>query len=235
LYNSPKEHICKQLYQKALKFQTDENYESAFVYYFKILNSPFVSGKEKTEKDNVQNNLVSNLFLIFQFLYLKYLSLKNVGFIFMKQEKTKESVDYLLESIKIDDRDAVVWFYLGKMSLKLNKYFLSRISFEKCISMNSFHLPAWNYLMELLFEIGDFEDCKVVVEKILEMNPKDENALKYRNYIGKKSKMEFKPSIVVEYPLEEAAEKVEKDFIEMNSLKSFLIQLIELYNHRNQK
>jgi tetratricopeptide (TPR) repeat protein len=150
----------------------------------------------------------------------------------MKQEKIKESVDYLLDSIKLDDRDAVVWFYLGKMTLKLKKYFLSRISFEKCVSMNSFHLPAWNYLMELLFEIGDFEDCKVVVEKILEMNPKDENALNYRKYIGKKFKLEL---LQVENLEEEQKVDENEDFIEMNSLKSFLIQLIELYNCRNQK
>eukprot|EP01080_Neovahlkampfia_damariscottae_P002480 gene2480-3189_t len=220
-------YLCKLHYEKALKFQSEKNYEASFAYYSKILKSPFVVEVFKTEKDDVKTNL---------FLYLKYLSLKNVGIMLMEQNKNKESVDYLLEAVKIDDRDATIWFNLGKLCFNTKKHFLCRTSLEKCISLNEYHLPAWNYLMGLLYKIGDFDDCKTVIERILKLNPKSEEALKYKNLLSKNKMCLEIPEEIMDEEMSEGEEENEtEDVIHLDNLKSFLIQLLDLYNSRNEK
>ena len=159
--------------------------------------------------------------------------------ILVEQNNIKKALNFLLEAVKIDDRDATIWFYLGKLCFKSKKYFLCRTSLEKCISINKYHIPAWNYLMELLYIIGDFEDCKIVVEKILKMNPKSNEAIKYQK-IFEKNKFyqeieEEEEEKMIEREDKEEEEDDKEDEIQLNSLKSFLIQLIEIYNQRNNK
>ncbi|KAL9657724.1 hypothetical protein ABK040_005075 [Willaertia magna] len=182
------EAIAKSLYNHALSYQSFGYYDKALDNYKQLMerelvrnalvesNNMFIDTLNPTGGidyvgQNSSQKLFSNLFL-----YLKYLSLKNMGKIYQLQKNYDFSSICYSKALLIDNTDSTVWFEYSVSCFEKGDYNMARFSLEKTLSVNPNHPLAILLLMELLYIIGDVEESSKVAKQVLDKNENNELA-----------------------------------------------------------
>jgi calcineurin-binding protein cabin-1 len=66
-------------------------------------------------------------------LSLKYSCLKNIGLLVLKRGDESAALDYFFQAVKLDDTDVSLWFRMGCVAEKLDKYNLAATCFLEVI------------------------------------------------------------------------------------------------------
>jgi len=62
-----------------------------------------------------------------------------------------------------------MWNRIGNLSLKNQKYPLARFAFEQAISRNPDNTISYQKLCDVLFLLGDFNECQKLISNITEV------------------------------------------------------------------
>jgi uncharacterized protein HemY len=81
------------------------------------------------------------------FLYLKFLSLKNLSTIYTGAEALK----CLKSAVLIDGTDPNLWYKIGRISFEVGDWSMCRHSLEQCILFSEDHQLAWECLAEVCY------------------------------------------------------------------------------------
>ncbi|EFC42940.1 predicted protein [Naegleria gruberi] len=159
------ESIAKSIYCTALSYHSKRDYDRAIDYYFKVLKREFVD-------QALVDPLQKEFFEIKQntFIYLKYLSLKNLGAIFLAKKNYSDASISLAKALTIEDKDTSLWYDYGVACFKNNDHAAAKLALEKTIILNPNHYPAFNLLLELSYIVGDIEGCDSVSKDILKLS-----------------------------------------------------------------
>ncbi|KAJ7387336.1 Calcineurin-binding protein cabin-1 [Desmophyllum pertusum] len=161
-----KESEALELYNKGLALQQKGDYAASEEAYNQLLNSALVKEAPPPEDDAG---------LVEAGHVLKYSAYKNLASLAEKREQWEKSIDAYLQAVALDDSDVTVWYHLGVVALKTFDLCLARHSFEEGLKCNSKHWPCLDLLCTVLYAVGDYYTCLVMISKALE---RDEEYLK---------------------------------------------------------
>ncbi|KAL0487777.1 calcineurin-binding protein [Acrasis kona] len=178
---------CKHAYGLALKMQAQGDHDQAISIYSELLNRKPVQEaivdedwmevpKNYDQSEGSEVEILKRKSIQVQkdtFLYLKYLSLKNMSTIY----KGREALNCSLLASKIDATDAGLLYRIGRLSFELSEWLICRKSLERCLMFSANHPLAWDLLMNLLFVTGDIGCCIWVGKKILSRCEDDSHAI----------------------------------------------------------
>eukprot|EP01132_Coremiostelium_polycephalum_P005315 gene5315-6620_t len=187
-----------RLYEDALRSQQNANYLHAQQLYHELLNSPLISHIKSSSKKSVLSSTMA---------IVKYSTLKNMATIYENLNDHQHAFELLSLAVDLDGRDVVVWHNIGRLGLRLSKWNISRIAFEKAIQIVPQHWLSIERLMELLFIIGDHDACWSLIERVLSIEPRHQksrlvSALLLRSDPVKSEQIEVKEkvsSLIKEY------------------------------------
>ncbi|KAG4071749.1 hypothetical protein HA402_011903 [Bradysia odoriphaga] len=130
------ETIAVSEYVRALKLKTDNCKEDACKLFLELLDTEVLH--------NVSNEKKDKLFSV------KYNCYKNLGFIYIETGDSDMALKYLLDAYELDDTDVFTMNKLGQLALRMKKYEISLISFEKCLVQNPNHWPSLDGILKIL-------------------------------------------------------------------------------------
>ncbi|XP_031557657.1 calcineurin-binding protein cabin-1-like [Actinia tenebrosa] len=212
-----------ELYNKALGYQHSEDYIKAEETYNLLLSSDLVKEAPAPEEDEELKHPGQ---------VLKYSAYKNLAVLAENKGEYEKATDAYLEAVLLDDSDVTVWYHIGKVFMKSFNLSLARQAFEEGLRCNSKHWPCLNELCTVLYAIGDYATCLVMIANALE---RDENYLKglaLRDKIFKEEaylKRDYKHlrALFVSFIGEEDAVEASKYVQEALKLREERLKLIE--------
>lgn len=167
------ESLAKNIYSTALNFHSKGDFNTAIDYYNRLLNREFIVNavSERVDEESSYFDIKSNIFL-----YLKYLALKNLGSAFMSIKKFLEASICLAKALKIDASDASLWYDYAVASIMINDLSTARLALEQTLIINPNHHLATMHLLELIYIIGDVEECNILSKQVLKYDPHNKTA-----------------------------------------------------------
>lgn len=169
-----KESEALELYNKGLALQQRGDYSAAEEAYDKLLNSALV--KEAPPPDE-ESGVVEPGHV------LKYSAYKNLASLAEKRGQWEKSIDAYLQAVALDDSDVTVWYHLGVVAMKTFDLCLARHSFEEGLKCNSKHWPCLDLLCTVLYAIGDYYTCLVMISKAFDRDEEYPKGLALKNQI----------------------------------------------------
>lgn len=155
-----RESEALELYNKALEYQQLGDHECAEEFYEKLLSASFVAdvcAKDKSEDPESHPALV-----------FKYSAYKNLASLAEEKSDLDKAIDLYLEAAAIDDSDVTLWYKIGKLAVKLANVRLARYALEQGLNCNSKHWPCLDELIVVLYAIGDYHACLLLVSSAFE-------------------------------------------------------------------
>ncbi|KAG2379318.1 hypothetical protein C9374_007457 [Naegleria lovaniensis] len=166
------ESLAKNIYSTALNFHSKGDFNTAIDYYNRLLNREFIANAVSEKVDEYAYfDIKSNVFL-----YLKFLALKNLGSAFMSIQKFLEASICLAKALAIDASDVSLWYDYAVSSITINDLSTARLALEQTLIINPNHHLATMQLLELLYIIGDVEECNILSKQILKYDPHNKAA-----------------------------------------------------------
>lgn len=169
-----KESEALELYHKALALQQKGDYSASEEAYNQLLNSALVKEAPPVDDDAGLTEAGH---------VLKYSAYKNLGSLAEKREQWEKSIDAYLQAVGLDDSDVTVWFHLGVVAMKTFDLCLARHSFEEGLKCNPKHWPSLDLLCTVLYAIGDYSSCLVMISKALERDEEYPKGLALKDQI----------------------------------------------------
>ena len=164
------ESEAKKWYSTALGLHNRGQLDSAIVNYLRVLNNKLVLESvvdEFVDPSNIKTNTG---------LYLKYLSLKNLGTIYLCKKSYHEAFVCFSKALSIDGSDVSTWFDYAIACFNKEDYATARLALEHTLSLNPHHHPAAIMLMEIVYIIGDVEECVNISKDILKNDSQNQIA-----------------------------------------------------------
>lgn len=161
-----KESEALEIYNRGLALQQKGDYIAAEEAYNQLLNSALVKEALPPDEDGG---------LVEAGHVLKYSAYKNLASLAEKRDQWEKSIDAYLQAVALDDSDVTVWYHLGVVAMKTFDLCLARHSFEEGLKCNPKHWPCLDLLCTVLYAVGDYYTCLVMISKALE---RDEDYLK---------------------------------------------------------
>ncbi|CAJ1973930.1 unnamed protein product [Sphenostylis stenocarpa] len=176
-------HLSQTYHDGLLKLQAKE-YEKARELLESVLKDPLIANAQV-------NSSASDGHL----LQLRFLALKNLAAVFLKQGSTyyENALHCYLQAVEIDSKDSVVWNQLGTLSCSMGSLSLSRWAFEQGLLCSPNNWNCMEKLLEVLIAIGDEVACLSVAELILRHWPSHSRALHVKNTIEESETLPFAP------------------------------------------
>ncbi|KAK4412567.1 Calcineurin-binding protein 1 [Sesamum alatum] len=176
-------HLSQLYHDGLLKLQA-KDYEKARELLESVLKDPLVSNAQ------VQNNASDG-----HLLQLRFLALKNLATVFLKQGPSyyESALHCYLQAVEIDSKDSVVWNQLGTLSCSMGSLSISRWAFEQGLVCSPSNWNCMEKLLEVLIAIGDEVACLSVAELILRHWPSHSRALHVKSTIEDSEPIPFTP------------------------------------------
>ncbi|XP_078360870.1 calcineurin-binding protein cabin-1-like isoform X1 [Oculina patagonica] len=185
--NQAKESEALELYNKGLALQQKGDYIASEEAYNQLLNSALVKEASPPEEDA---GLVEPGHVLKYSAYKNLASLaekreqwENLASLAEKKEQWEKSIDAYLQAVALDDSDVTVWYHLGVVALKTFDLCLARHSFEEGLKCNAKHWPCLDLLCTVLYAVGDYYTCLVMISKALERDEEYLKGIALRNQI----------------------------------------------------
>lgn len=169
-----KESEALELYNKGLALQQKGDYAASEEAYNQLLNSALVKEAPPVDDDAGLTEAGH---------VLKYSAFKNLASLAEKREQWEKSIDAYLQAVALDDSDVTVWYHLGVVAMKTFDLCLARHSFEEGLKCNPKHWPCLDLLCTVLFAVGDYYTCLVMISKALERDEDYPKGLALKNQI----------------------------------------------------
>ena len=178
-----KKNITNKLFQEALNFHKNNNYEEAEIIYKKIL---------KIESNHFESLLkigtlyIQNTKLNEAKEFLKRAEkinsdnpdlLNNLGYLFILIKEYKTAINYFEKIIKINPNFEKAFLNLGILYNNQNKFQEAIEQFKKTISINPKNTDAYNKIGDILILLNKYNLAISYYKKSLEIKPNDEKIL----------------------------------------------------------
>lgn len=220
-----KESEALELYNRGLALQQKGDYSASEEAYNQLLNSALV--KEAPPPDDDTG-------LIEPGHVLKYSAYKNLASLAEKREQWEKSIDAYLQAVALDDSDVTVWYHLGVVAIKTFDLCLARHSFEEGLKCNPKHWPCLDLLCTVLYAVGDYYTCLVMISKALEREEEYFKGIALKNQIFseepalKRETQHLRNLFVCSLVDYEESKKEEKEFVkEALHLREERLKLVE--------
>ncbi|XP_022907944.2 calcineurin-binding protein cabin-1-like isoform X2 [Onthophagus taurus] len=164
------EEITLDMYNKALRIQSCGDYIAAEDILQTLLN-------ENIPQLEIQGGLPKTMSTI------KYSCYVNLGAIAIKQKKLSEALKNYLGASELDSTDVTLWFKIGKLAMKLDKFKLASHAFSKGLECSESHWPCLDNLISVLFALRDTIACLMYIGKALILDPDYKKGLVFRKNI----------------------------------------------------
>ncbi|QCE16034.1 calcineurin-binding protein 1 isoform X2 [Vigna unguiculata] len=176
-------HLSQTYHDGLLKLQAKE-YEKSRELLESVLKDPLIANAQV-------NSSASDGHL----LQLRFLALKNLAVVFLKQGSTyyENALRCYLQAVEIDSKDSVVWNQLGTLSCSMGSLSISRWAFEQGLLCSPNNWNCMEKLLEVLIAIGDEVACLSVAELILRHWPSHARALHVKSTIEESEILPFAP------------------------------------------
>ncbi|KAF6164263.1 hypothetical protein GIB67_010233, partial [Kingdonia uniflora] len=176
-------HLSQTYHEGLLKLQSKE-YGKARELLESVLKDPLISNAQ-VDGSATDGHL----------LQLRFLALKNLANVFLKQGSMYHecALGCYLQAVEIDSKDSVVWNQLGTLSCSMGSLSISRWAFEQGLSCSPNNWNCMEKLLEVLIAIGDEVACLSVAKLILRHWPSHSRALHVKNIIQELETVPFAP------------------------------------------
>lgn len=104
-------------------------------------------------------------------LYLKYLSLKNMGEIYRRRQRFSDAAKCYEQAAAIDPTDTTLWYELAVAASRTDQYAKSRMALEHVLALQPEHQLALELLMEVLYVVQDYGYCAIAAQRVIDSNP----------------------------------------------------------------
>ncbi|CAN6309808.1 unnamed protein product [Urochloa humidicola] len=178
------EFALSQKYHEGLLKLQQKDYSKARELLEDVLKDPLIS--------NIQvDNIGSDQHL----LQLRFLTLKNLASVFLKQglEFYDNALHCYLQAVELDSNDSVVWNHLGSLSCSMGLLSVSRWAFEQGLLCSPNNWNCMEKLLEVLIAIRDEVACLSVANLILRSWPSHHRALHVKKTIECAEPVPFAP------------------------------------------
>ncbi len=132
------------------------NYESAERIFQSILNHSYLESVDDQVAAKNEENEDQPL------IKLKYIIYKNLASI-NKNNKGPEhlstALGCLIKAAKLDATDLCLWFDIGSVSLKLERFWIAKLAFEQSLLIDPNHWPSLDSFIVLVYALGDYSLC----------------------------------------------------------------------------
>lgn len=115
----------------------------------------------------------------------KYFNQKEKALGYLIKVKIKSSIwnsksnniCFCIQAATIDGTDLELWHEIGRISLELKKYLISKWSFQECLNINPNHWISLDNLIVLIYSLRDyqsniFNNKNMNISEILKINKK---------------------------------------------------------------
>ncbi|KAL3275832.1 hypothetical protein HHI36_020575 [Cryptolaemus montrouzieri] len=166
------EEIALEMYNNALRFEAQEQYKEARGLLFKLIN-------ENIPQLENQGGLPKSMST------LKYSCYLNIGNIYVAEKENASALDNYLIASELDETDVTLWYKIGKLALKENRFRQSIYAFSKGLDCNESHWPCLDEIISLLFAVRDTIGCLYYIGKALLLDADYTKGLVFRKQIYK--------------------------------------------------
>ncbi|EFA00717.1 hypothetical protein TcasGA2_TC003597 [Tribolium castaneum] len=166
------EEIALELYNKALRLQSTEDYSEAEEILLNLIN-------ENIPQLENHGGLPSSMST------LKYSCYVNIGNIYLKKGNPDNALDHYLNASELDATDVTLWHKIGKLAIKQNRFRQAAYAFSKGLECSESHWPCLDQLISVLYAMKDTVECLVYIGKALCLDPDYPKGLVLRKQIYK--------------------------------------------------
>ncbi|KAJ1281626.1 hypothetical protein BS78_04G319800 [Paspalum vaginatum] len=182
--------------KEAQEFALSQKYHEGLL---KLQQKDYVKARELLEdvlKDPLISNIqVDNIGSDQHLLQLRFLTLKNLAFVFLQlgPEFYDNALHCYLQAVELDSNDSVVWNHLGTLSCSMGLLSVSRWAFEQGLLCSPNNWNCMEKLLEVLIAIRDEVACLSVANLILRSWPSHHRALHVKKTIECAEPVPFAP------------------------------------------
>lgn len=98
---------------------------------------------------------------------IKYSCYMNIGTIAMKQNNEQEALKNFLTASELDKTDVTLWYKIGMLALKLDRFQQSAYAFAQGLECSESHWPCLDQLISVLFALQETVACLQYIGKAL--------------------------------------------------------------------
>jgi tetratricopeptide (TPR) repeat protein len=139
-------------YKDGLKVLVTGDYESAERIFKAILDHSYLQLVGDKDGENEDRSLIN----------LKYIIYKNLASINSNNkglEHLSTALDYLICAAKLDATDLCLWFDIGSVSLRLERFWIAKLAFEQSLLIDPGYWPSLDSFIVLVYALGDYSLC----------------------------------------------------------------------------
>ncbi|RZC42711.1 calcineurin-binding protein cabin-1, partial [Asbolus verrucosus] len=164
------EEIALELYNKALRLQSADKLAEADEILLNLIN-------ENIPQLENHGGLPSSMST------LKYSCYFNLGNIYIKKGDLDNALDYYLNASELDSTDVTLWYKIGKLAIKQNRFRQAAYALSKGLECSESHWPCLDQLISLLYAMKDTVSCLLYIGKALLLDPDYTKGLVLRRQI----------------------------------------------------
>ena len=167
-------------YYRGLSLQQGGQLEEARGVLTSVLGSAYLTISLQETGKKIPNELLKG-----KAARLKLASLRNLSCIAEELESWRECMSCCGQALDIDDTDTMLWYRLGRVSLRVLELEISAYALYRTISRAPYLTPARKSLISVLYAIYRYDECLLQCSELLRVCPLSQLGADYANWILK--------------------------------------------------
>ena len=169
-----------KLYYRGLSLQQDGQLGGAMEALLSVLDSPYLTHHLQDAGKKVSSELLKG-----KACKLKFFALRNLACICEQKQAWQECISRCEEALQIDDTDGMLWYRLGRVSLRLFELELCAFALSEALTRSPHLTPARKSLIPVLYAIYRYDECLAHCSLLLSRTPHSQLAADYASWILK--------------------------------------------------
>ena len=169
-----------KLYYRGLSLQQEGQLIEAREVLTSVLGSSYLTHSLQETDKKIPNELLKG-----KAAQLKLASLRNLSCIAEQRESWREGMSCCGQALSIDDTDTMLWYRLGRVSLRILELEISAYALKQTISRAPYLSPARKSLIAVLYAIYRYDECLLQCSELLRVCPLSQLGVDFANWILK--------------------------------------------------